>query len=822
MADDSETGGVSETRSDPIPSEHVEPVALGPGTVLAGRYVLEAKLGRGSMGIVFRAHDGVLDEVVALKVLRPEYGSEQRWTERLAREVRLARRIRHPNVCRVFNFGQADGHTFIVVELAPGGTLRAEIDAGQTRHRALAERVADASAIAAGLAAIHDAGIVHRDVNPQNVLRMADGRLVVCDFGLAIGAGETTTSIQGGTISYMAPEVVRGAQASFASDVWSLGVVMHEVVFGEKPGWRSPASFELVTPDIGRSRDRRSDVVLDACRACMAGVPSRRPRRAAEVVSLLRHGRRWWARRRRALGYAALAIVSLAAVGTGVRVARSPSPPAASASERPLRPAGRPVDWTNTSKVLLTVNERVRCLVVLPDRETVRMVWGTRAHAEDVDVTTGRHHPSPLVPAAFEQGCPDLSPDGRHLLFQGYADDGRAFAFVSPHADGSDAVPAVATDDPSVVTEPKWLPDGQSFIFDPDSRHHGVYSLVTKRATILPEVVRDSALTSFRWVSGDSIVLGIPKVGMSDTELVGLAWPALTETFRFRVEKFVLDPVPRGGAFYLSALHDEYMGIVTVHPHEKTAERLGFVPGRTCRYFSPLAGGSVFVDGLKVEDLWARDPEGRLERVTADHHVAQAARCGPDFLVTRREGGRSRVERIARDGSLLARLTTGPKDMAPSCLPDGTEWFYSRWESSQIGIFRCSVRGCVRISEQATTDLDVSPDGKRIAYLAISPRGSIVRWISIDGGAAHEVGAAESDCGPTWASPTTIWTSRRRGEQFIWTEVDADSGIETGSIRPAGRGCLEGYEDPASPVRPDLRVITSFESELRFLDGGKR
>src|SRR5206468_270624 len=110
------------------------------------------------------------------------------------------------------------------------------------------ERVADARAVAAGLAAVHEAGIVHRDVTPQNVLRMADGRPVVSDFGLATDAFESTTSIHGGTIAYMAPEVTRGERASFASDVWSLGVLLHEIVFGERPRWRAPGSDRLVSP----------------------------------------------------------------------------------------------------------------------------------------------------------------------------------------------------------------------------------------------------------------------------------------------------------------------------------------------------------------------------------------------------------------------------------------------------------------------------------------------------------------------------------------------------------------------------------------------
>jgi serine/threonine protein kinase len=152
----------------------------------------------------------------------------------------------------VFDFEQADGRVFLVMELAAGGTLRNELQGDVIRRRPLAARLADAHAITAGLAAIHDCGIVHRDLSPQNVLRMSDGRLVLSDFGLATDCSENSTSVHGGTVAYMAPEVVRGGHASFASDVWALGVVMHEAVFGARPRWRDVGSFELLEPELGR------------------------------------------------------------------------------------------------------------------------------------------------------------------------------------------------------------------------------------------------------------------------------------------------------------------------------------------------------------------------------------------------------------------------------------------------------------------------------------------------------------------------------------------------------------------------------------------
>src|SRR4051812_32623045 len=213
-----DAGEDSWTEIEDAPTDMVEVVPVRHGMVLGGRYAIEKIIGRGGSGVVVRAHDRDLRQVVAIKIVRAELAGQRMWAERLAREVRLARQIHHPHVCRVFDFQQADGRVFLVMELAEKGTLRDEIRSGTLMARPLADRIADAGAVASALAAIHSAGIVHRDLTPQNMLRMGDGRLVLSDFGLATDASEST-SVHGGTIAYMAPEVLRGDRSTVASDI---------------------------------------------------------------------------------------------------------------------------------------------------------------------------------------------------------------------------------------------------------------------------------------------------------------------------------------------------------------------------------------------------------------------------------------------------------------------------------------------------------------------------------------------------------------------------------------------------------------------------
>ena len=205
------------------------------GTRLSERYKLSSKLGSGGMSTVYLAVDEVLDREVAIKVLHREISDQPDQIERFRREARAVARLSHPNLVGVIDAGEDGGHPYIVFEYVPGETLKQRIDAGPLRTD---EATAYAIEIGRGLASAHGARLVHRDVKPQNVLIDAEGRAKVTDFGIARSLevhGLTATGRVLGTTDYVSPEQAMGKEVDSRTDVYSLGIVLYEMLTGEVP-----------------------------------------------------------------------------------------------------------------------------------------------------------------------------------------------------------------------------------------------------------------------------------------------------------------------------------------------------------------------------------------------------------------------------------------------------------------------------------------------------------------------------------------------------------------------------------------------------------
>ena len=212
-------------------------MVLSPGSRI-GVYEILAPLGAGGMGVVHQALDTRLDRMVALKFLPPELTRDTEAKERFLREARLAASLDHPNICTIYEVGEAaeaDGQVFIAMAHYDGETLKQRIDRGPFD---VADALDIAIQIAQGLGKAHDAGIVHRDIKPANLIETTDGLVKILDFGVAklvndVGLTQTGTTL--GTVAYMSPEQASGADVDGRSDLWALGVVLYEMLSGRTP-----------------------------------------------------------------------------------------------------------------------------------------------------------------------------------------------------------------------------------------------------------------------------------------------------------------------------------------------------------------------------------------------------------------------------------------------------------------------------------------------------------------------------------------------------------------------------------------------------------
>jgi hypothetical protein len=514
----------------------------------------------------------------------------------------------------------------------------------------------------------------------------------------------------------------------------------------------------------------------------------------------------------------ALILAAAAAVAVVRTQHRSDQTHATSPSESPLIiPTGEPADWTDISTVIAEVPDRIHCTRLLPDQRTIRFVWGTPPRAEDIDTTTRKRISSPLIPASYAEGCPDLSADGKRLVYQGHAADGRAFAFLSEYSDGREAVPVVPTAEPSMSSEPTWLADGQTFSFDVDPKHTGVFSTATGRMRVLPETTAKPFVTSFRYVSGNRVYVAT-VLESGEAEFLEIGMPEMKLGTRFRLPPVALDLCTAGSVFYLSYGGPEKAEMVELDVSKGEARSIGWLRGQLwLRYPVVLPAGLAFVGAQLSTTVAVAGPDGTTHKWQTTGIVMSAARCGDDIVVASARDGRVKIDRLGPDGRFIATVTDGPWDTDAACSSDGRTLFYLR-QKTRPGVVRCDETGCRDLVDRVGVDLAASPDGKRLAFItADDKRGAIVEIVNADTGESRKLIETETGCRPGWTSNEALWVSRRQGTKIVWTEVNADSAAETGRVMPGSRDCTDGKPDPVSPAESDVRVIFERTSQLRLL-----
>ena len=266
-----------------------------PGQMIAERYRIVSIVGRGGMGEVYRAEDLTLSQIVAIKFLPDSLSQDASALARFHSEVRIARQVSHPNVCRVFDIGDADGSPFLSMEYVDGEDLASVV---RRIGRLSPERATEiARQICAGLAAAHERGVIHRDLKPANVMLDGAGKIRITDFGLAgIAASIQGSDIRAGTPAYMAPEQLGGKEVTAKSDIYSLGLILYEILTGKR-------AFDAATlPELMKLREsgtitNPSTLVRDldplverVILRCLESDPAQRPASALKVAAALPGG----------------------------------------------------------------------------------------------------------------------------------------------------------------------------------------------------------------------------------------------------------------------------------------------------------------------------------------------------------------------------------------------------------------------------------------------------------------------------------------------------------------------------------------------------
>lgn len=271
--------------------------SLTSGTLLARRYRLLDRIGVGGMSVIWRAHDEMLDRLVAIKVLATALAADERFREQVRVEARAAAALEHPSVTAVYDYGEAlddDGGVapYVVMELLGGEPLSARLTAGPLPWR---EAVSVCVAVAGALAAAHRQGVVHRDITPDNIM-LTDTSVKVLDFGIATTIGAPDEDEDGatfGTPAYVAPERLDGRKARPETDTYALGVVLFEMLTGHPPysveSWDELAQIHRDDPPRPIGVPGLPATVAELCRKCLAADPLQRPTASQVARRLRRH-----------------------------------------------------------------------------------------------------------------------------------------------------------------------------------------------------------------------------------------------------------------------------------------------------------------------------------------------------------------------------------------------------------------------------------------------------------------------------------------------------------------------------------------------------
>jgi Tol biopolymer transport system component/serine/threonine protein kinase len=731
-------GDIKVTETLEMPKEE-----LTTGSTFAGRYQIIEELGKGGMGRVYKAHDTKIREKIALKLIKPEIVKDRKTIERFSNELKLARKIRHKNICQMFDLGEEKGTHFITMEYISGEDLKNMIR--MSGRLALGTTISIAKQVCEGLAEAHKMGIIHRDLKPSNIMIDREGDVRIMDFGIAHSLetkGMTGAGVMIGTPEYMSPEQVEGKEIDQRSDVYSLGVILYELVNVQVP-FEGDTPFTVVIKHKSEMpknpKELNAQIPDDLNRMilkCLEKDKENRYRSAGEVRS------------------------EIESIEKGIPT-----------TER-IVPKKKPL----TSKEI-TIKFGMRKLFV-PLLAFVALLVAAgyflfRGSREPLKIEISRTHQ--ITHASGLEIDPALSPDGKMIAYAA-GPEGQMRLFIRQIAGGRTI--ALTEEYPGHHRCPQWSPDGTRIAFQSDGAVYVVPALG-----------------------------GIPKqlVEPSPIEWEGraLAWSPDSKQIAYSEENAVFAVQIEGGETRMIAEAYEPHSL-SWSPDGRhiafTSGNISFVFGRPyigniapCSIWtvSPIKGDPIQVTdkkSLNVSPVWTPD-------------------CRNLLFVSNRGGSRDvyqlPLDKTAAPIGPPIRLTTGLDAHSISISSDGSELAYSVFTyNANIWSIRIPDKDVISISEaqpvtegnQAIEGIDVSLDGQWLVFDSNRSGNQDIYKTPVAGGELEQLTTHPSDDFlPSWSpdGDEIAFYSFRTGNRDIHLMT-----AEGGSIQQL-------TDDPAQERYPD-------------------
>ena len=764
------------------------------GKTIAHYKILE-KIGSGGMGVVYKAEDTKLERVVALKFLPPELVRDEEARERFIYEARAASSLDHPNICTIHEINESDGHYFIAMAFVEGESLKEKLKGGPLK---LEEAISIAGDIASGLYEAHEKGIIHRDIKPSNIMVTPKGQAKIMDFGLAKFPGRaqlTKTGTTLGTVAYMSPEQARGMEVDHRTDLWSLGIILYEMLTGRQPfsgEYEQAVMYSILNIEAEPVGNLRTDVPTGLERIVKKTLDKNRDARYQRAEEL---------------------------IGDIKKLNET------------LVESSKPAEPASPKKNIMPYAVLAACVIVvlLLAANILRDRGGKAPPPESRQITySGR------------VGECTISPDGNYIAYTTRAGDGMSEVWVKDLGSGSNIEIYSST----LVFNISWSPDGADLLLSSfTSFAEGATYLLPRLGGNPREIIDSPWITSTWSPDGNRIayvgmndhtikVLDI-SAGVTDTvSIEGVAGVIIYLAWSPNGER-VLMQIKDGTSWLIQTARFDGLDPNIIFENEHGESQMIMHPcwapdGSAVYYFALMMRGNFVFDVMKIAvDKNTGKALGEPARVLSSLHSA----CGPglgSFYSIAQDGKRfAYVHMTANRNLFLAtvdgeegsytvdkrQLTSGTNWKSKGSIsPDGSRTAFAMGDESSTNIYVMSLEESDPQPRQLTFMKSISinpvwsPDGETIAFY--SDEGNVMGvWIvGVDGGAPKPIESSRgkpADDELVWAPGREILF--RRGGLRVIELLDPESGI----VRPLIDNPPEGYMfDPC--WSPDGKHVAFF------------